>query len=140
MADKIDKYEFVTLGRIDDPKAPPLVIREQLMPISRPGVNGVAVMRMGQRSEPFQMRSAVDVLNLNYIPIAIASYQLMIGEKAYEITWQGIDFAALFNTKYVVLDCVPIRSCKLSCRAGGLVSGSTAWLEMLWTFQPVLAS
>lgn len=139
MADRIDVHEFVTLGRIEDPKAAPLVIREQLQPISRPGVNGVAVMRLGQRAEPFQMRSAVDVLNLSYVPNAIATYQNMIGEKAYEITWQGIDFASTFNTKYIVLDCVPLRSCKISASAGGLVANSTAWLEMLWTLQPVLA-
>ena len=139
MADKIDKYEFVSLGRVEDPRMGPLIIREQCRPISRPGVNGVAVMRIGQRSEPFQMRSCVDVLNMSYLPIAVSAYQSMIGEKAYELTWQGIEYASQFNTKYVVLDCVVLRSCRISGSSGGLVANSTAWLEMLWTLQPVIA-
>lgn len=135
---KIDKYEFLALHRSDDQRAGPVIVREQCQPINRPGVNGTAVLLTGQRADAFQMRSLVDMTSLATLPAAIKAYSELIGT-VVEIEWQGVDFAVEHDTKYVVMDVVQLRSGRLSARAGGLVSNSTAYLELLWTFQPVVA-
>ena len=135
----IDRYEFVTLVRADAESGGPLIIREQCQPISRMGVDGVAVLRTGRRSDPFQMRSGVDVINLASVSRAYALYADLIGRDAYTIVWQGIDYATAYQSKYVVLDVTVLRSRYMPVQSGGLSSSSTAWLECLWTLQPVLA-
>jgi len=137
MSDSIGVYPFVTLHRVDDPKAGPLIVREQCTPINRPGVDGTAVMRMGQRSEPFQMRSGVDMTSIATGPTAIAAYSTLIGDDPVSVVWQGIDYE-IFGCRYVVMDVFPLKIVRLSAKSGGLVSGATAWIEMIWTLQPVL--
>lgn len=135
---RIDRWEFISLSRIDDSRGGPLIVREQCQPINRLGVDGTAILLTGKRAEPFQMRSLVDIASLAILPLAVRTYTDLIGQ-AVEVHWQGIDFAADHETKYVVLDVVPSKSGRLLAHSGGLVSGSTAYLELLWTLQPVVA-
>lgn len=135
---RIDRWEFISLSRVDDPRGGPLIVREQCQLINRPGVDGTAVLLTGKRSDPFQMRSLIDILSLAVLPAALKAYTELIG-KAVEIHWQGVDYANDHDTKYMVLDVVVSRSGKLLARSGGLVPNSTAYLELLWTLQPVVA-
>ena len=132
-------YEFVVFHRSDAPAGGPLVIREQLMPITRLGVDGVALLRTGQRSDPFQMRSGVDCLNTIRLAQQMALYLAMIGEKGYELVWQNVNYSSAYNTDYVVMDVTQSASRYMPVQSGGLNSGSTCWLECIWTLQPVFA-
>ena len=132
-------YEFVTFYRADAPAAGPLVIREQLLPISRLGVDGVAVLRTGQRSDPFQMISKVDCLNAARLTQQFQFYLKMIGEKAYDLVWQDVNYSSAYNTAYIVLDVAQIAARYMPVQSGGLNASSAYWLECLWTLQPVIA-
>ena len=132
-------YEFVVFHRSDAIAAGPLVIREQLLPINRLGVDGTAVLRTGQRSDPFQMRSGVDILTAARVTQQMQMYLDMIGRKAYELVWQSVDYSSAYNTKYIVLDVSQIASRYMPIQSGGLNASSQFWLECLWTLQPVLA-
>lgn len=132
-------FEFIRFHRTDNPAAPPLIVREQLLTINRPGVDGTACLRTGQRSEPFQMVSGVDVLTRARLSVQYAQYANLIGRSAYTLVWQDVDFTTVYNTKYVVLDVVVIQSRYMPVQSGGLNASSTAWLDCLWTLQPVLA-
>lgn len=133
----VGPYGFITLHRTDDPRGGPLLPREQCEPINRPGVDGTAILRTGRRSEPFQMRSFVDVASLAVVPTATQAYQSLIGT-IVNVIWQDTDFAATYGVKFAVLDCVVARSGRLLARAGGAVAGSTAYMDLTWTLQPVL--
>jgi hypothetical protein len=102
-------------------------------------LDGVAVLRTGQRSDPFQMRSGVDVLNAARVTQQMQMYLDMIGRKAYELVFQDINFSSAYNTSYVVLDVLQIASRYMPVQSGGLNSSSQFWLECLWTLQPVIA-
>lgn len=133
----VGPYGFISLHRTDDPRGGPLVPREQCEVINRPGVDGTGVMKMGRRSEPFQMRAFVDVLNLNIVPTAVQSYQSLIGT-VVNVVWQDLDYGAAYGCRYAVLDCVCQSSRRVLARAGGAVAGSTAVVEILWTLQPMI--
>lgn len=133
----VGPYGFLTLHRTDDPRGGPLVPREQCEVINRPGVNGTAVLRTGKRSEPFTMRSFVDVASLAIVPTAVQSYQSLIGT-VVNVIWQDTDYQATYGVRFAVLDCVCQSSRRVLARAGGAVAGSTAVVEILWTLQPVL--
>lgn len=133
----VGPYGFISLHRTDDPRGGPLVPREQCEVINRPGVDGTGVMKMGRRSEPFQMRAFVDVLSLAIVPTAVQSYQSLIGT-VVNVVWQDVDYAANYGCRYAVLDCVCQSSRRVLARAGGAVSGSTAVVEILWTLQPMI--
>lgn len=133
----VGQYGFITLHRVDDPRGGPLLPREQCEVINRPGVDGTAVLRTGKRSDPFSMRAFVDVASLAVVPLATQSYQALIGT-VVNVIWQDVDYQATYGVKFAVLDCVVSRSARLLARAGGAVSGSTAYLEVVWTLQPML--
>lgn len=133
----VGPYGFLSLHRVDDPRGGPLLPREQCETINRPGVDGTAVLKLGKRSEPFQMRGFVDVLNLSLVPVATQSYQNLIGT-VVNVIWQDTDFQAVYGVKFAVLDCVVTKSARVSVRAGGAVAGSTAYVEVIWTLQPMI--
>ena len=135
----VGQYGFLTLHRVDDPRGGPMLPREQCEVINRPGVDGTAVLKTGRRSDPFQMRAFVDVANLATVPTATQAYQSLIGT-IVNVIWQDTDFQATYGVKFAVLDCVVSRSARVSVRAGGAVAGSTAYVEVIWTLQPMLGA
>ena len=135
---QIGVHQFVSLYRLDDPAGPPLGPREQCLTINRPGVDGTAIMKIGRRCDPFPMRACVDCLTDALVPTAIRTYQTLIGESPQDILWRNIDYGAILQCKWVVLDVQLLSARKLAAKAGGLVSGATAWIETIWTLQPVL--
>lgn len=137
---QIGVHQFVSLYRLDDPAGPPLGPREQTLTINRLGVDGTAVMRTGRRGDPFPMKACVDCLSDALVPIAIKTYQQLIGEQPQDILWRGIDFGAILQCRWMVLDVQLLSARKLAAKSGGLVSGATTWIETIWTLQAVLAN
>ncbi len=44
---RIDRWEFISLSRVDDSRGGPLIVREQCQPINRLGVDGTAILLTG---------------------------------------------------------------------------------------------
>lgn len=129
----IDEANFVTLHRVEDAAGPPPIPRTQTEVIQRPGVDGTGLLNLGIRGEPFQLRSAVDLLNLSSCYAAIDIYSRMISRGRSVIVWGGVNLYFEMGLLYLVLDVFPTRIRRISAKAGGLTAGATCWLEAQWT-------
>jgi hypothetical protein len=129
-------FIFTVLHADNTPAGFPLLVREQTQTIERPGVVGTAVLRLAQRSQPFEMRSAVDLDTANEAITIIEAYRQSIAQDAFDLVWNGVDIAAVYETQYIVLDVARIQYRRLAGAAGGLTAG-LYWVEANWILQPV---
>ncbi len=130
-------FEFVAFHRLDDRGAPPNIIAEQTEILQRPGYDGTAIIRMGLKEEPFQMRSVVDATSQLAAMMLAKLYKGTQGTGPYGIIWGGLDFVGAFDVVYVVLRVDIIRVARITAAAGGLYPPSLGLVEAIWTLQPV---
>lgn len=138
LTNKIGVFDFVTLHRPDDHGAPPTFVRMMTRTVQRDGVDGTGIILLGEKAEPCQLVSGVDLFARSDSLEVFERYSELIGDDAQKIIWAGIDFRAQYETQYVVLDVQPGRIIRLNAVAGGLNAGQF-WTEALWTVQPVFA-
>lgn len=130
-------FQFVTFHNPHDRGAPPLLPAQVGQPIQRPGVDGTTVLRLGYKAPPFQMRSGVDVATVTDACDLLAQYMASQNAAPLTVVWGGKDFETAYGVVYIPLVVEPLRIRRISAAAGGLTPGAQAWLEALWTLQPV---
>lgn len=132
-------FTFTVLHRTDNPAGFPFLPRERVQTIERPGVVGTALLKLAAKSEPFQMRSGVDLDTTTEARTLIQLYTESIAQDAaFRMIWAGVDIEADYNTKYFVTDVSQMQYRRLAGSVGGQTSG-IYWLEAIWTLQPVPA-
>lgn len=132
-------FEFDAFHRVEDRAAPPNIIAETAEILQRPGYDGTAIIKLGRKEEPFQMRSVVGcttqaaALALSYL------YKQSQNTQAYQLIWGGVDYTGTFETQYVPLRVDIVKVKRLSTSAGGIY-GPICYglLEAVWTLQPVV--
>lgn len=134
-------FTFVNLHTPGDNAGPPLFPGERAAVIERPGVDGAGILQMGVKGEPFQMVSSVDVTTKTVALNLLALYNSHKGQKSLGLVWSDIDYESAFNTRYFVLDVMPLGVKRMPAATGGL-SGSSSpyWVQAVWTLLPVPVS
>lgn len=134
---QLGEFTFVTLHNPQDRGAPPLLPAIESQVLQRPGVDGTLIQRTGKKAQPFDMRSGVDVQNFSVANDLLAEYLAIQNDDARVLIWGGVNYSLEYSVLYVVLRVVPIRIRRISAATGGLTPYAEAWLEALWTLQPV---
>ena len=137
----IDDLQFLTLST-GSPAGPPIVPHARGLVITRPGVDHAGFIRTGTRGRSFAMRSLVDLSDSSTANAAFNAYLGKVLQAKYNIVFDGVSWASVYSTKFVVLSVEPIRRQKMTLSAGG-ISGSGAnryVLECEWQLFPVSAS
>jgi len=128
---------FVSLHGVEDRGCPPDFLGEQVEVVQRPGYDGSAIIKLGTKGAPFQMRSFVDAVTPAAALLLGQLYKSMQGSGSYGLIWAGINFLSEFNLVYVPLEVKIIKVRRLSAAVGGLYPPSTGCIEALWTLMPV---
>lgn len=110
----------------------PQSIAERVEVITRPGVDGFGVRRLGRRGEPFELLSKTDFATGVIGRLIFEQYVKMIADDKHHLRWEGIDF----TPKVIVLDVTQERLKVVTSITGGInvaQGGSGAILEAKWT-------
>ena len=134
---QLGNFEFDSFHRVENRGAPPSILAEQCEILQRPGYAGTAIIRMGTKESPFQMRSVVGCTNQLAAMTLAKLYKDAQGQGPYGIIWGGLDFVGAYDVVYVPLQVDIVRACRLSASAGGIYSPCYGLLEAIWTLQPV---
>lgn len=127
---QIGAYAFDVLD------GPFLAIGEELVIFERPGVDGTAAWRTGQRGREFKATSEVACTNLAQARTLYLGYRLLIATFV-DVIWCGLAMSDA-NNKYLVKGVEPTRQEPHVLGVGGvLVSPSYAYLVCEWTLQLV---
>ncbi|MGE0605556.1 MAG: hypothetical protein AB7O62_00415 [Pirellulales bacterium] len=130
---KIDTYEFLSLG------GPPDLVKQMILPIDRPGVDGTEFWLTGSRSRPSPWISQVDCNDLEHAWDQVKLYTAMIDGTPRNVTLCDVDLAAKLGLQFMVLDVQPIPPTPhrlLSC-TGGLSTQKGAFLVCQWILQAI---
>lgn len=135
---KIDNLTFVRLSAVGAGRGGAPSLTQQWTEIEqRPGVDGLSVLLLGEKGVPFQMESGVDVDDLSAAMDALSSYHEKVGQ-VVDVVWNGVNFTATHQTKYVVITpletVAPIR---MTAARGGISTGKQYWVSALWTLIPI---
>jgi hypothetical protein len=99
---------------------------------SRAGVNGLQSVQLGERGEPFSLRSTVDIANMNDGESEYLAYGALIGTTTDQFTLHDIDIATRDNAVLLVLDVKKVLLRKFLKMVGGINSNSTCLLVCDW--------
>jgi hypothetical protein len=116
---------FVTLSRVESESGPPPGLKEQVIPIQRPGVEDTAFILAGKKGIPTYFRGFAVFADMNEAETFEQTYNDMIGADKYAMAWGG---AAIVTHKYVVMDVQIIRMQRCSVSS----SGHGAFIESMW--------
>lgn len=123
----IGPHAFISLGQCPDTTG------EQPLVLSRPGVDGVAIWKTGERGRRFELRSAVDAASMAMARNLFDAYKRSVGGDPVPLVWAGLMVPYLV----VVLDVQPIRITANLLGVGGLSPPSYGWCECNWTLIPM---
>lgn len=110
----------------------PMLPKQMTEVESRPGVDGVSVLLFGKKGVPFQMISGVDVDDREAAEEKLRAYGELSGQ-IVEVVWNGVNYTAYHNTKFVVLFVDGVLMKRLSAASGGLSTGKQFWVSAVWT-------
>lgn len=136
----LGEFDFITFNMVSGNHAPPLLPGMQVQPIQRGGVDDTTFVRLGTKGDPFQMISFRDEDDLQAALDLMKEYVDSKGTDPMTLIWAGIDFETDYETKYVVLDVVPLHIAAIRTASGGLSNLKGAILYALWTLIPVEAA
>lgn len=125
MTYSLDQFDFLALHGNPDP------LKEEVLVLSRPGVDGVAVWKIGKRGQKFTLRSVCDARDIAHARDLFCQYKALIGADPVSLTWADLPLANE-SAKVVVLD---VRAATLKTilgGVGGLNPPSTGWVECDW--------
>lgn len=129
MANRIGEFEFVTL------LGSPEKLREQIIVMARPGVEGVALWKTNRRGIEFTLRSLVDLESFAEADATYEEYLDLIGEDPVGLEWSGVEQAER-GYSVCVLEVARVRQGELLIDVGGLLDsdpgGGKAFLECDW--------
>ncbi len=130
MTDAIGQFEFLYLAGNVEP------IKEQLLVLARPGVDGLAFWKQGIRGQPFALRSGIDCPSHTIAEQLMAYYVQLIGDDPVELVMAGVNYSEL-GAVFKVLDVRKAALRGIAFDVGGMnspQSGSVpkALLECDW--------
>jgi hypothetical protein len=128
--DQIGEFQFVSMSRM------PEIVRQSLAVVARPGVDGVAVWKTGERGKPFTIRTLVDCFNVLDGLDTWRSYRDLIGEPPQTAVWADLNFD-VSNLRFFVLDVRLAANRRILASDGGLLENAGAILECDWDLLPV---
>jgi hypothetical protein len=99
---------------------------------SRAGTNGLQSVQLGERGEPFTLRSTVDVASMEDGEGLYLAYGAMIGATTEEFVLHDVDIELKDNAVLQILDVRKVLLRKFLRMVGGINSGSTALLICDW--------
>lgn len=99
---------------------------------SRAGVNGLQAVHLGERGEPFTLRSTVDVADVEAGESLYLGYGALIGSTTNEFKLHDVDIALRDNAVLLILDVKKVLLRKFVKMVGGLNPNSTAMLTCDW--------
>lgn len=134
---RLGNFYFVSLHGPEDRGSPPHVLREQTEIVQRPGFDGSAIIRLGEKGEPFTMRSFVDTTTKDAALALGVLYERSQGQGPFGLIWGGVNFVTNFNVVYVPIHVQVTKVRKLSTAIGGLYPPSLGCVECQWTLLPV---
>ena len=123
MSAAIGGYGFISMTNILDLQG------EAVLDITRPGVDGVAYHKIGERSRPVNVRTIADIFGAASVKTTMAAYKAMQGTL---VTVQD-DFGNSFSN-VMVLNVQITRARKVETVSGGLIAGDHT-IEAAWTLQ-----
>jgi len=127
----IGQFEFIALH------GSPVPPQEQLAVLSRPGVDGNAVWKTGERGSPFQLVSVVDAEDVDSAYSEALRYKKLIGKDPVELVKDGVEMETKFNYRVLVRNVEVIRIRATLVSSGGLVADSRAKIVCRWTLQAI---
>lgn len=128
----IGEHQFVTLANVSGQGGGAPMLPQQMTEIEeRPGADGVSVLLTGKKGLPFQMASGRDVDDREAAEATLRAYANMPGE-IVNIVWNGVDYSAEHEVKFVVLAPVEVRMQRLAAASGGLSTSKGYWVAALW--------
>ncbi len=129
MADSIGSFSFIGLhGSLELPS-------EKVLPVVRPGVDGVALWKMGRPAEPIRLRSVVDCQDINHGRSVFLAYQNLIGSSPVVVVKDGINIA---SWNFAVLDVRMLDLRAITGAVGAVInSPSGALLNCEWILMAI---
>jgi len=136
---RLGKFFFISLSGPEDRGTPPQTLREQVEIVQRPGYDGSAIIRLGTKGVPFQMRSFVDATNGLAAMQLGKLYEEAQGQGPFGLIWGGINFFSRYKVVYVPVEVRVMKVRTLHTAVGGLYPPSRGCVEAIWTLLPVAA-
>lgn len=135
--DSIGSQQFVQLRNTASESGAPELPAEASMPFQRSGIDGVSIRKEGIKARPFRMLGRVDVDDEPDALAKVLAYKLLAGTSP-TLTWRSVDYAAVFEAKYHVLE-VQTTYRQLGAAIGGLSNNlvNPFWVESRWLLFPV---
>ena len=108
----------------------PLGIGDSCIPIQRPGIDGTAVFKTGERCKPFTLRSEIDCYHPLHASVLYYNYRQIIGATV-DMAWHGIPWTGELS-RVIVLDIEQPEILRLIGGVGGLSWPSFGYLKCNW--------
>jgi len=124
---RIGDFQFLALH------GAPVGLSEQLLVLSRPSVDGVAIWKLGRRGRPFSLRSVVDATSFEAARAMHDRYLGLKGADPVDLVWSDIELTTE-KIMVAVLDVRPVpgRTRSMLTLVGGLNPPSLGWVECDW--------
>lgn len=130
-------FYFIAIHGTGDPGTPPQLCATQVEILQRPGHPGTAIIDLGKKGQPFQMRSIVDTATPADATLMAAAYKNAQGKGPFALIWAGVNFLAEFNTVYCPVEVNVTKCRRLLGGDGGLYPPSRGLVECIWTLVPI---
>lgn len=131
-------FDFIKLEVDGQRGGAPPIPQMQLVPMQRPGTDGTIFTETGIKGEMFTVRTVRDVANIAVGNALGVYYQLADRSSAWVLVFQGIDYSATYNVRYVVQRVNQISVVRLTGSKGGVMGGGAgALVTATWTLMPV---
>lgn len=122
LTNSIGAYQFASIrGAIFKPQ-------EQLEILTRPGVNGNGLRRLGRRGKPFELVTVAFYADLTAAKTALEDYQTLPGSVALTLTRSGVD-----HGDYNVLEVQEVDTFAVTTPCGNADPTATACMILKWT-------
>jgi len=127
----IGQFEFIALH------GSPLPPVEQIVVLSRPGVDGNSAWRTGKRGMPFQLTSVVDAEDVDAAYSELLKYKKLIGKDPVELNKDSVEMEVKAKYKVLVRNVEQVRIQATLVSSGGLVPNSRAKIVCRWELQAI---
>lgn len=130
-------FLFIAIHGPNDVGSPPANVATHVEVLQRPGFDGTAIIDLGKKGKPFQMRSVVDTQTPADALIMADLYRKSQGQGPFGLIWNGVNFYTDFDVVYVPIEVDVTKIRRLRTATGGIYPPSLGLVECLWTLMPI---
>lgn len=134
---QLGNFQFIAIHGPNDVGSPPANVATQVEVWQRPGFDGTAIIDLGKKGEPFQMRSVVDTQTPADALIMADLYRKSQGQGPFGLIWNSVNFMTEFDVVYVPIKVEVTKVRRLRTATGGLYPPSLGLIECMWTLVPI---